>query len=105
MRNRASFILSFSYKQFLPFSAEEKSLSMLPMVHIAGLVIGMLNPLSQGATVVTLPRFEPDTFLQSIQKYKVNKGNPDSIQSRATIGPPAKRLSNGVSLADRAWPN
>ena len=71
----ALFFLSFSHKHFLPFSDGETSLSMLPMVHIAGLVIGMLNPLSQGATVVTLPKFEPDTFLQSIQKYKVNKGN------------------------------
>jgi len=41
------------------------------MVHVAGMVIGMLNPLSQGATVVTLPRFIPEQFLHAIQKYKV----------------------------------
>ena len=30
--------------------------------------------------------------------------NPASIQCRATIGPPAKRHLNGVSLAGRLWP-
>ena len=44
---------------------------MLPMVHIAGLVIGLLNPLAQGATVVILPKFEPLEFLQAVQKYRV----------------------------------
>ena len=41
------------------------------MVHIAGLVIGLLNPLAQGATVVILPKFEPLEFLQAVQKYRV----------------------------------
>ena len=63
-------IFHISHRMFLPFADGEKSLSMLPMVHIAGFTIGMLNPLCQGATVVILPRFEPETFLQSLQKYK-----------------------------------
>ena len=61
-----------SHPMFLPFADGEKSLSMLPMVHIAGFTIGMLNPLCQGATVVILSRFEPETFLQSLQKYKAS---------------------------------
>lgn len=44
---------------------------MLPMVHIAGLVIGLLNPLAQGATVVILPKFVPEQFLRAVQKYRV----------------------------------
>jgi acyl-CoA synthetase (AMP-forming)/AMP-acid ligase II len=42
------------------------------MVHIAGLMIGLLNPLAQGATVVVLPKFVPEEFLLSIQKYRVH---------------------------------
>lgn len=45
---------------------------MLPMVHIAGLVIGLLNPLAQGATVVILPKFVPEQFLRAVQKYQVS---------------------------------
>jgi acyl-CoA synthetase (AMP-forming)/AMP-acid ligase II len=41
------------------------------MVHIAGLMIGMLNPLSQGAATVVLPRFEPESYLKAIQDYRV----------------------------------
>lgn len=50
---------------------EEKSVSCLPMVHIAGLMIGMLNPLSQGAATVVLPRFEAESYLKAIQKFRV----------------------------------
>lgn len=42
------------------------------MVHIAGLMIGLLNPLAQGVTVVILPKFVPEEFLSSIQKYRVH---------------------------------
>ncbi|KAJ8308077.1 hypothetical protein KUTeg_012951 [Tegillarca granosa] len=56
---------------YLPFtSGYDVSIAPLPMVHIAGLVIGLLNPVAQGATVVTLPRFEPETYLKAIQDYK-----------------------------------
>nr|XP_022329843.1 4-coumarate--CoA ligase 1-like [Crassostrea virginica] len=51
-------------------SGEDRVITMLPMVHIAGLVIGLLNPLAQGATVVILPKFEPLEFLQAVQKYR-----------------------------------
>lgn len=56
----------------IPFvSGEEKSISCLPMVHIAGLMIGMLNPLSQGAGSVILPRFDPESYLEAIQNHRV----------------------------------
>ena len=61
---------------FLPLpSDDDTSVSALPMVHIAGLMIGLCNPLAQGARVVTLPRFEPLTFLQAVQQYKVGKSS------------------------------
>ncbi|XP_045170274.2 uncharacterized protein LOC123532762 [Mercenaria mercenaria] len=70
-RNIVAELAALSHPLFLPFEDGNSSLSALPMVHIAGLVIGMLNPLSQGATVVTLPRFQPEAFLSALQKYKI----------------------------------
>ncbi|XP_011432313.3 uncharacterized protein [Magallana gigas] len=51
-------------------SGDDRVITMLPMVHIAGLVIGLLNPLAQGATVVILPKFVPEQFLRAVQKYR-----------------------------------
>lgn len=51
-------------------SGDDRVITMLPMVHIAGLVIGLLNPLAQGATVVILPKFVPEEFLLAVQKYR-----------------------------------
>lgn len=53
-------------------SGDDRVITMLPMVHIAGLVIGLLNPLAQGATVVILPKFVPEEFLLAVQKYRVS---------------------------------
>ncbi|KAL3875048.1 hypothetical protein ACJMK2_037987 [Sinanodonta woodiana] len=70
--NLVAELSALSHRLFLPFDPKsEKSLSVLPMVHIAGLVIGMLNPLSQGASVVTLPRFDPQTFLEAMEKHRI----------------------------------
>lgn len=69
-RNIVAQLAALSHPMFLPFEDGDSSLSVLPMVHIAGLVVGLLNPLSQGATVVTLPRFQPKPFLSTMQKYK-----------------------------------
>lgn len=64
---------------------------MLPMVHIAGLVIGLLNPLAQGATVVILPKFEPLEFLQAVQKYRVFLQQYTSILPNAHVLALAKK--------------
>lgn len=64
---------------------------MLPMVHIAGLVIGLLNPLAQGATVVILPKFDPLEFLQAVQKYRVFLQQYTSILPNAHVLALAKK--------------
>lgn len=50
-------------------------LGVLPFFHIYGMVVIMNMSLSVGATVVTLPRFDPQEFLGAIQKYKVTRTN------------------------------
>ncbi|XP_060559847.1 uncharacterized protein LOC132719909 [Ruditapes philippinarum] len=91
-RNIVAELAALSHPLFLPFNNDDSSLSALPMVHIAGLVIGMLNPLSQGATVVTLPRFQPEAFLSSLQKHRV---------SFSLIAPPVVNFLASDPLVDK----
>lgn len=48
-------------------------LAVLPFFHIYGLTVLMNLTLAQGATVVTLPRFDLEGFLAAIQDHKVTK--------------------------------
>lgn len=49
---------------------QECSPCVLPLFHIYGLTVLMTSKLSLGTKLVTLPRFHPDTFLNSITEHK-----------------------------------
>ncbi len=53
------------------FSSDDTLICVLPLFHIYGLVVILSMGLQKGATVVTLPRFELDQFLQAIQDHGV----------------------------------
>ncbi len=53
------------------FTENDTLIAVLPMFHIYGLVVILNLGLRQGATIVTLPRFELEPFLQTLQKYEV----------------------------------
>ncbi len=57
------------------FVEGEVIMGVLPFFHIYGLVVIMNLGLRVGATVVTMPRFEMEPFLEAIQKYRVNVAN------------------------------
>ncbi len=44
---------------------------VVPMYHLYGLHVVVNQGLSQGATIVTLPRYELGQFLQTLERYKV----------------------------------
>lgn len=48
---------------------QECSPSVLPFFHIYGLTVLMVSKLTLGTKVVTLPRFQPDTFMNSISEH------------------------------------
>jgi acyl-CoA synthetase (AMP-forming)/AMP-acid ligase II len=50
-------------------------MGILPFFHIYGMVVIMNSSLAQGATVVTMPRFELVQFLELVQKYKITRVN------------------------------
>jgi acyl-CoA synthetase (AMP-forming)/AMP-acid ligase II len=54
-------------------SERERMIAVLPFFHIYGLVVIMNAPLPQGATVVTMPRFELAEFLRVIQDYRITR--------------------------------
>jgi long-chain acyl-CoA synthetase len=51
--------------------AEETFLTALPLFHIYGMTTSMNAPISLAAKMVLLPRFEPQTTLETIQRHKV----------------------------------
>ena len=56
----------------MPMVPGDRILAVLPFFHIYGLTALMNAPLSRGATVVVLPRFEFETFLAAIEKHRIN---------------------------------
>lgn len=55
----------------LPVSDADVALCVLPMYHIYGFTAVSMGRLAFGGTLVTLPRFEPESFLRAIQTYRV----------------------------------
>ncbi|CAH2267399.1 jg27582 [Pararge aegeria aegeria] len=49
---------------------QDITLAYLPMFHCYGLSVICLSKLSVGLKLVTLPRFNPDTFLNALEKHK-----------------------------------
>ncbi|XP_060076476.1 probable 4-coumarate--CoA ligase 1 [Ylistrum balloti] len=50
---------------------DDTSLCILPLYHCYGMIPLLMGVLQEGGTLVTMPRFEPESFLTAIQKYKV----------------------------------
>jgi acyl-CoA synthetase (AMP-forming)/AMP-acid ligase II len=64
--------------QFAPFGfvgEEDTVIGVLPFYHIYGLTVILSLSLANGATVVSLPRFDLLQFLQVLQDYRVTVGN------------------------------
>ena len=58
-------------KQSEPSTPNDTMICVVPMYHLYGLHVVANQGLSQGATIVTLPRYELEQFLQTLEQYKV----------------------------------
>jgi acyl-CoA synthetase (AMP-forming)/AMP-acid ligase II len=56
-------------------TSDDTIMGVLPFFHIYGMVVIMNMSLAQGATVVTMPRFDMEQFLELIQKHRVTRAN------------------------------
>jgi acyl-CoA synthetase (AMP-forming)/AMP-acid ligase II len=59
---------------FDALSPDDRVLAILPFFHIYGLSVIMNLGLYLGTTIVTLPRFEMESFLQAIQTHRITYG-------------------------------
>jgi acyl-CoA synthetase (AMP-forming)/AMP-acid ligase II len=53
------------------FTENDTLIAVLPLFHIYGLVVILNKGLCMGATIVTMPRFELEQFLQAVQNHRV----------------------------------
>ena len=60
-----------NYGQASGLAADDLVCGMLPMAHVFGFTLQMLAPLSAGATVAILPRFEPGPVLELLRSHHV----------------------------------
>jgi acyl-CoA synthetase (AMP-forming)/AMP-acid ligase II len=72
-RNLVANILQ-SRAAFDALSGDDRVLAILPFFHIYGLVVVLNLGLHMGTTIVTLPRFEMESFLKAIQDYRITYG-------------------------------
>ncbi len=56
-----------------PYRETDVVCAVLPLFHIYGLNVIMNLALARGATVVTLPRFDLETYLSAIERYRVTR--------------------------------
>ena len=68
----SSNVLQMSHIDFLDLNANLVLLGLLPFFHIYGMVVVLLSSLVAGSKIVTLPSFEPESFLSTIEKYGIN---------------------------------
>jgi acyl-CoA synthetase (AMP-forming)/AMP-acid ligase II len=55
------------------FAPEDVIIAVLPFFHVYGLCVIMNTGLMAGATLVTMPRFELEQFLQVLERYRVTR--------------------------------
>jgi acyl-CoA synthetase (AMP-forming)/AMP-acid ligase II len=76
-----------------PISEDDVLIGCLPFFHIYGQTVIMNQGLRNGATIVTMPRFELEQFLELIERHSV---------SRVYVVPPiALALAKHPAVADR----
>jgi acyl-CoA synthetase (AMP-forming)/AMP-acid ligase II len=70
---------------------DDTLLAVPPFSHVMGFVVTLAVPLAAGATVVTMPRFDPGRFLELLQRHRVT----------VLVGaPPMLRVLTGHQAAD-----
>ena len=61
---------------FTDLSAEDRLIGILPFFHIYGMICVMNCSIYLGCTLVTLPRFELEGFLETLEKHKILPAEP-----------------------------
>lgn len=57
--------------ELIRINDSDRVIALMPFFHIYGMVVVMGLHLSRGATLVTMPKFEMDSFLRHLQQYRI----------------------------------
>ena len=85
-RNLIANLRQFDNEAFNRLSHWDAVLGLLPFSHIYGLTVALLASLLRGSCVVTVPKFEPATVLEALQRHRIAVGYvvPPVVQFLAT---------------------
>ncbi len=71
LTHRAAVANLLQIEPMLTLAPQDVVLAVAPMYHCMGLIVVVCHALCQGATVVTMARFDLDTFLRVMQDHRV----------------------------------
>jgi acyl-CoA synthetase (AMP-forming)/AMP-acid ligase II len=71
LTNRAVVTQLTQLESAFPYTSEDTIMAVAPMYHCMGLIVVVSHALAQGATVVTMMRFDFEAFLQAMQDHRV----------------------------------
>jgi acyl-CoA synthetase (AMP-forming)/AMP-acid ligase II len=63
------------FQDLEPTGEADTLIGILPFFHIYGMTVIMNAALSNGATIVTLPRFDLEQFLKTLQDYRITRAH------------------------------
>jgi acyl-CoA synthetase (AMP-forming)/AMP-acid ligase II len=94
-------------------------LGLLPMYHVFGMLVVLHGALFSGATLVTLPKFEPESFLHTMHAHQITYAHlvpplvnflakHPSVEVRRTLvsnasDPPSRTPATQLSQHRHAW--
>ncbi|HEX8053577.1 MAG TPA: 4-coumarate--CoA ligase family protein [Thermoleophilaceae bacterium] len=74
MLSHRNLVANMSQNQIAyPIAEDDRLIGVLPFFHIYGMVVIMNQGLRAGATIVTMPRFDLDQFLELIQEHRITR--------------------------------
>lgn len=76
----------------------DTNLAVLPLFHVTGLVHSMNKPLYTGGTIILLARYDTETVIRAIEKYRVNHWVSIATMNIAVVNYPQARKYNLTSL-------
>jgi acyl-CoA synthetase (AMP-forming)/AMP-acid ligase II len=90
--NLVSNLCQVDHPKLMDLSAESCLLGVLPFFHVYGVVIILTSGLHQGSAILSLPKFEPNSFLSSLERFSV---------STAFVAPPLALFLAKSPLVDQ----
>ena len=70
-RNLVANLVQMTHSGLGFFEPEDKVVIVNPLYHVYGMNTTTLNLLVMGGTAITLPKFEPKSFVESLEKFEV----------------------------------